>query len=227
LKAWVITSSDICLFFGGYSGGACFEVRWSGKSQVLYHFVNSFMFSKFNEFLSRNCIDQGHWYLDEGYLTRALFSVTACFTVYWLGKLVLQVVSNTTISRPDSILGLVHAEESGGLSGKPLYHMATEALHDMYVLTKVIFLICFASPSIIGVFGTKLWHLIFEVPLFLPFCHPHVTLPIFFFHGQIYFIHHTIWCLHSTAINMLNVCNFTFCHLGYVSTSLHSETSSW
>lgn len=59
---------------------------------------------------------------------------------------VLQVVSNTTISRPDSILGLVHAEETGGLSGKPLYNMSTEVLRDMYVLTKVIFLIFFASP---------------------------------------------------------------------------------
>lgn len=46
------------------------------------------------------------------------------------------VVSNTTISRPDSILGLVHAEETGGLSGKPLYNMSTEVLRDMYVLTK-------------------------------------------------------------------------------------------
>jgi dihydroorotate dehydrogenase len=46
------------------------------------------------------------------------------------------VVSNTTISRPDSILGLLHAEETGGLSGKPLYNMATEVLRDMYILTK-------------------------------------------------------------------------------------------
>lgn len=51
----------------------------------------------------------------------------------------LQVVSNTTVSRPDSILGLLHAEETGGLSGKPLYNMATEVLRDMYILTKVCY----------------------------------------------------------------------------------------
>lgn len=46
------------------------------------------------------------------------------------------VVANTTISRPDSVLGLVHAEETGGLSGKPLFNMVNEVLRDMYVLTK-------------------------------------------------------------------------------------------
>ncbi|XP_024383741.1 dihydroorotate dehydrogenase (quinone), mitochondrial [Physcomitrium patens] len=46
------------------------------------------------------------------------------------------VVTNTTVSRPDAVLGLVHSTETGGLSGKPLFSMSTEILHDMYVLTK-------------------------------------------------------------------------------------------
>jgi dihydroorotate dehydrogenase len=45
--------------------------------------------------------------------------------------LVMQVISNTTTSRPDAVLGLVHADETGGLSGKPLFKMSTEALRDM------------------------------------------------------------------------------------------------
>lgn len=52
-------------------------------------------------------------------------------------KLVMQIVTNTTISRPDSVLGLVHADETGGLSGKPLLQMSTEVLGDMYQLTRV------------------------------------------------------------------------------------------
>ncbi|CAI5533148.1 unnamed protein product [Closterium sp. Naga37s-1] len=47
------------------------------------------------------------------------------------------VVSNTTISRPDSILGLVKADEVGGLSGKPLFELSTAVLRQMYSLTKV------------------------------------------------------------------------------------------
>ncbi|CAI7904155.1 unnamed protein product, partial [Closterium sp. NIES-53] len=46
------------------------------------------------------------------------------------------VVSNTTISRPDSILGLVNADEVGGLSGKPLFELSTAVLRQMYSLTK-------------------------------------------------------------------------------------------
>lgn len=44
------------------------------------------------------------------------------------------VVSNTTISRPDSLKS-AHKNEVGGLSGKPLFGMATECLRDMYRLT--------------------------------------------------------------------------------------------
>ncbi|MGL9725766.1 MAG: quinone-dependent dihydroorotate dehydrogenase [Wolbachia sp.] len=40
------------------------------------------------------------------------------------------IVSNTTVSRD------FHCNESGGLSGKPLFKLSTELLHDMYQLTK-------------------------------------------------------------------------------------------
>lgn len=40
------------------------------------------------------------------------------------------------MSRPDSILGLVHSTETGGLSGKPLFNISNEILRDIYVLTK-------------------------------------------------------------------------------------------
>ncbi|XP_023221989.1 dihydroorotate dehydrogenase (quinone), mitochondrial-like [Centruroides sculpturatus] len=44
------------------------------------------------------------------------------------------IVSNTTISRPDNLIDLV--ENDGGLSGKPLTNMSTEAIRDMFVLTE-------------------------------------------------------------------------------------------
>ncbi|GFY53686.1 dihydroorotate dehydrogenase [Trichonephila inaurata madagascariensis] len=44
------------------------------------------------------------------------------------------IVSNTTISRPESLRGQ-HKDETGGLSGKPLKQMSTEAIKDMYKLT--------------------------------------------------------------------------------------------
>jgi dihydroorotate dehydrogenase len=44
------------------------------------------------------------------------------------------IVSNTTISR-EAILGAEHAEETGGLSGKPLFARSTEVLRRMYQLT--------------------------------------------------------------------------------------------
>lgn len=46
------------------------------------------------------------------------------------------IISNTTISRPDAILGAPHAEEIGGLSGKPLFRLSTDILRDMYQLTR-------------------------------------------------------------------------------------------
>eukprot|EP01126_Amoeba_proteus_P002250 TRINITY_DN10706_c0_g1_i1.p2 TRINITY_DN10706_c0_g1~~TRINITY_DN10706_c0_g1_i1.p2 ORF type:complete len:124 (-),score=35.29 TRINITY_DN10706_c0_g1_i1:139-510(-) len=44
------------------------------------------------------------------------------------------IVSNTTVSRENLINK--HANETGGLSGKPLTNMSTALLKDMYVLTK-------------------------------------------------------------------------------------------
>lgn len=44
------------------------------------------------------------------------------------------IVSNTTISRP--ALKSAHAAEQGGLSGKPLFALSTEALKDFYRLTE-------------------------------------------------------------------------------------------
>eukprot|EP00668_Euglena_longa_P029238 GGOE01036582.1.p1 GENE.GGOE01036582.1~~GGOE01036582.1.p1 ORF type:complete len:453 (+),score=98.45 GGOE01036582.1:121-1359(+) len=45
------------------------------------------------------------------------------------------VVSNTTVSRPASLLSL-HKGETGGLSGAPLRAMSTQVIRDMYALTK-------------------------------------------------------------------------------------------
>ncbi|EFJ30613.1 hypothetical protein SELMODRAFT_440247 [Selaginella moellendorffii] len=45
------------------------------------------------------------------------------------------IIANTTVSRPDSVIGLVHADEMGGLSGKPLFTLSTEVLREMYQLT--------------------------------------------------------------------------------------------
>lgn len=44
------------------------------------------------------------------------------------------IVSNTTIGQRDVLLS-THANESGGLSGKPLFRPSTESLRDMYKLT--------------------------------------------------------------------------------------------
>ncbi|GFS30171.1 dihydroorotate dehydrogenase [Nephila pilipes] len=57
------------------------------------------------------------------------------------------IVSNTTISRPESLRGQ-HKNETGGLSGKPLKQMSTEAIKDMYKLTK-------GQIPIIGVGGVS------------------------------------------------------------------------
>lgn len=45
------------------------------------------------------------------------------------------IVSNTTIARGDLVSG-VHAQETGGLSGTPLFEMSTAVLADIYRLTK-------------------------------------------------------------------------------------------
>ncbi|XP_058090269.1 dihydroorotate dehydrogenase (quinone), mitochondrial isoform X2 [Magnolia sinica] len=46
------------------------------------------------------------------------------------------IISNTTISRPDPASRNPLANESGGLSGKPLFGLSTNVLRDMYVLTR-------------------------------------------------------------------------------------------
>lgn len=44
-------------------------------------------------------------------------------------------VSNTTITRPDSLAGQ-HRGETGGLSGRPLFHLSTQVLSEIYRLTE-------------------------------------------------------------------------------------------
>ncbi|XP_043721450.1 dihydroorotate dehydrogenase (quinone), mitochondrial-like isoform X1 [Telopea speciosissima] len=46
------------------------------------------------------------------------------------------IISNTTISRPDPVSKNPVAEESGGLSGKPLFNLSTNILKEMYLLTR-------------------------------------------------------------------------------------------
>lgn len=46
------------------------------------------------------------------------------------------IVSNTTIERPPIVQSHMHGNETGGLSGKPLFAKSTEVLHRMYTLTK-------------------------------------------------------------------------------------------
>ena len=45
------------------------------------------------------------------------------------------IVSNTTLSRPDTLKSR-HSKESGGLSGEPLKQLATDTVRDMYRLTQ-------------------------------------------------------------------------------------------
>lgn len=44
-------------------------------------------------------------------------------------------VSNTTITRPDSLTGH-YRDETGGLSGRPLFHLSTQVLSEVYRLTE-------------------------------------------------------------------------------------------
>ncbi|XP_010249462.1 PREDICTED: dihydroorotate dehydrogenase (quinone), mitochondrial [Nelumbo nucifera] len=46
------------------------------------------------------------------------------------------IISNTTISRPDPVSANPVAEESGGLSGNPLFNLSTNILKEMYLLTR-------------------------------------------------------------------------------------------
>eukprot|EP00667_Euglena_gracilis_P010720 EG_transcript_10912 len=55
------------------------------------------------------------------------------------------IVSNTTVSRPASLLS-PHKGQTGGLSGAPLREMSTQAIRDMYALTR-------GTVPIVGVGG--------------------------------------------------------------------------
>jgi len=57
------------------------------------------------------------------------------------------IVSNTTVSRPDSLKSALKSE-TGGLSGKPLKSLATQTITDMFRLTK-------GTVPIIGVGGVS------------------------------------------------------------------------
>lgn len=52
-------------------------------------------------------------------------------------KICSQIISNTTVSRPDPVSRNPLAQEAGGLSGKPLFDMSTNVLKEMYILTRV------------------------------------------------------------------------------------------
>lgn len=58
----------------------------------------------------------------------------------------VQIISNTTISRPDPVCQNPVSEEAGGLSGKPLFSLSTNILKEMYILTRV----CPQSSIFIG-----------------------------------------------------------------------------
>ena len=54
-----------------------------------------------------------------------------------------QIISNTTVWRPDPVSTHPLAGESGGLSGKPLFDMSTNILKEMYILTRILICIHF------------------------------------------------------------------------------------
>lgn len=62
------------------------------------------------------------------------------------------VISNTTVQRP-GLEGSPHAQQTGGLSGPPLFELSTKVLHDMYKLTggkvgELGFLFCRGKPPL-------------------------------------------------------------------------------
>jgi hypothetical protein len=61
-----------------------------------------------------------------------------------------QIISNTTVSRPSPADKHPLAQETGGLSGKPLLDLSTNILRDMYMLTRVCVLppYCFCESYI-------------------------------------------------------------------------------
>jgi hypothetical protein len=58
--------------------------------------------------------------------------------LYYLWTLLTQqIISNTTIARPPPTDAHPLGQETGGLSGKPLFDSSTRVLRDMYILTGV------------------------------------------------------------------------------------------
>ncbi|XP_073054534.1 dihydroorotate dehydrogenase (quinone), mitochondrial isoform X3 [Primulina eburnea] len=49
---------------------------------------------------------------------------------------IARIISNTTIQRPNTISNNPVSEETGGLSGRPLFDLSTNILKEMYILTK-------------------------------------------------------------------------------------------
>lgn len=58
------------------------------------------------------------------------------------------IISNTTVSRPDSLVSSEYINETGGLSGKPLKSMSNELIKKIYSLTN-------GNVTIIGVGGVE------------------------------------------------------------------------
>lgn len=64
----------------------------------------------------------------------------------------VQIISNTTISRPEPVDKHPLAAEPGGLSGKPLFDLSTNILKEMYILTRVF---CYFSLNLTA-YGSSL-----------------------------------------------------------------------
>ncbi|KAI4367500.1 hypothetical protein MLD38_023233 [Melastoma candidum] len=45
------------------------------------------------------------------------------------------IISNTMVSRPETVSSNPVAEVTGGLSGKPLFNLSTKMFREMYILT--------------------------------------------------------------------------------------------
>lgn len=60
--------------------------------------------------------------------------MVSCAFVFQLGVDGL-IVSNTTVSRPETLQDL-NRSEVGGLSGQPLKELSTRTVREMYTLTK-------------------------------------------------------------------------------------------
>ncbi|KAF4368680.1 hypothetical protein G4B88_025098 [Cannabis sativa] len=59
-----------------------------------------------------------------------------CLNIAFRGLTLQMIISNTTISRPETIAKNPAASETGGLSGKPLFGISTDLLRETYILTR-------------------------------------------------------------------------------------------